>query len=523
MMLLQAQTIKEYIGDRLLLDINHLEIHQGDRIGLVGLNGSGKTTLLEILSGKRRPEEGKVNRYTTCDLIPQFKRIDSVKSGGEVTQEYIRDAVIEQAELMLADEPTTNLDADHIEWLENLLAEWQGAYVLVSHDRKFLDTLCTTIWELDEGKINVYSGNYSQYMEQKNLEDEQKKQAYEQYEKKKRQLEEALKKKEQKAERATKKPKQTSKSEAKITGAKPYFAKKQKKLQKTAKAIETRLEKLESVEKVKDLAPIKMDLPNEDTFKNRIVMRVEDLEGKIGKRILWHHVSFHVRGGDKLAIIGPNGSGKTTFVKMLMNQKKEIHLSPSVKLGYFSQNLSVLDSKQTILENVQNSSKQSETLIRTVLARMHFYRDDVYKQVDVLSGGERVKVALAKIFLSDINTLVLDEPTNFLDTEAVEALESLLKEYEGTVIFVSHDRRLIENVAKKILEIREQHMHFFDGTFDEYNQAQMKHTEEELDEDIFLVEMKISEVLSRLSLEPSESLEQEFQELLKKKRELTGS
>src|SRR5690606_38603775 len=167
-------------------------------------------------------------------------------------------------------------------------------------------------------------------------------------------------------------------------GAKPYFAKKQKKLQKTAKAIETRLEKLESVEKVKDIAPIKMDLPNEDTFKNRIVMRVEDLEGKIGKRILWHHVSFHVRGGDKLAIIGPNGSGKTTFVKMLMNQKKEIHLSPSVKLGYFSQNLSVLDSKQTILENVQNSSKQSETLIRTVLARMHFYRDDVYKQVDVL-------------------------------------------------------------------------------------------------------------------------------------------
>ena len=195
-------------------------------------------------------------------------------------------------ELILADEPTTNLDTEHIEWLENKFRHWQGAFVIVSHDRQFLDTICTTIWELEEGKITEYKGNYSQYNEQKELERKQQQQAYEEYVKKKRQLEEALRKKERKAERATKTPKKVSKSEAKITGAKPYFAKKQKKLQKAAKAIETRIEKLDKVEKVKEVPPIKMDLPNEPAFKNRIILRVENVEGVIGKRLLWKKQVF---------------------------------------------------------------------------------------------------------------------------------------------------------------------------------------------------------------------------------------
>lgn len=146
-------------------------------------------------------------------------------------------------------------------------------------------------------------------------------------------------------------------------------------------------------------------------------------------------------------------------------------------MGYFSQNLNILDVEKSIIENVQSSSKQNETLIRTVLARMHFFRDDVYKPVEVLSGGERVKVALAKLFLSDINTLILDEPTNFLDTESVEALESLLKEYEGSVIFVSHDRRFIENIATRILAIRNQKIALFEGTYQQYKHAQLQKLE----------------------------------------------
>ncbi|PFW89627.1 ABC transporter [Bacillus pseudomycoides] len=520
MFLLEANHIKYYVQDRLLLDVDQLQIHQNARIGLVGRNGSGKTMLFQMLAGKISPEEGNVIQRTRCELLPQLKQTDTTKSGGEVTQEYVQKALMKDAELLLADEPTTNLDTEHIEWLEKKLKSWQGAFIIISHDRAFLDALCTTIWELNEGKIKEYTGNYSDYVKQKEIELNQEQLAYEKYEKKKKQLEEALKLKEKKAERATKAPKKVSKSEARITGAKPYFAKKQKKLQKTATAIETRLEKLEKVEKVKELSPIKMNLPNAETFKNRIILRVDGVTGKVGERVLWSKTSFHIRGGDKLAIIGSNGSGKTTFVKKIMNQEYGIKLSPAVKIGYFSQNLNILDTEKSIIENVQLSSKQDETLIRTVLARMHFFRDDVYKPVGVLSGGERVKVALTKLFLSDINTLVLDEPTNFLDMEAVEALESLLKEYEGSVIFVSHDRRFIENIATRILTIRNQKIELFEGNYQQYKLNQVEKTRDTKEDKLLLLETKISEVLSRLSIEPSEELEIEFQKLLKEKREL---
>lgn len=520
MILLEAFQIKYSIKDRLLLDIDQLRVYQNDRIGLVGRNGSGKTTLLHILAKKLVPEEGSVTQHTPCEWLPQFKQMESAKSGGEVTQAYIQNTLLKDPALLLADEPTTHLDTDHIEWLEKKLKERRGAFIIVSHDRAFLDALCTTIWAIEQGKLNVYKGNYSDYEKQKAAEQLEAQSAYEKYEKKKKQLEEALKLKEKKAERATKTLKKVSQSEAKITGAKPYFAKKQKKLQKTTKTIETRLEKLEKVEKVKEHQPLKMDLPNAETFKNRIIIRVKDLPGKIGDRILWDKTSLFVRGGDKLAIIGPNGSGKTTLVKKIISQAAGIHLSPSAKIGYFSQNLNILDAGKSVIENVRISSKQSETLVRTVLARMHFFGDDIDKPVGVLSGGERVKVALTKLFLSDINTLVLDEPTNFLDIEASAALESLLKDYEGSVIFVSHDRRFIENIATRLLLIRNPKINLFEGSYRQYKKDQ---TPKERDSDKdrrLLLETKISDVLSRLSIEPSEALEKEFQQLLKEKRAL---
>ncbi len=191
-----------------------------------------------------------------------------------------------------------------------------------------------------------------------------------------------------------------------------------------------------------------------------------------------------------------------------------------MKIGYFSQNLSILNVEKSIIESVSSTSRQKETLIRTVLARLHFYRDDVYKRVEVLSGGERVKVALAKLFLSDINTLILDEPTNFLDIEASRALESLLQEYEGTVIFVSHDRRFIENIADRILSVRNQEIELFEGTYGQFKNKELNN-ERNVDEDQRLVlQTKISEVLSRLSIDPSEELEKEFQRLLEEKRKL---
>ncbi|MBO0995882.1 Vga family ABC-F type ribosomal protection protein [Bacillus sp. SD088] len=520
MMLLEATELKYYVQDRLLIETEHLQIQANDRIGLVGTNGSGKTTLLELLAQEKQPESGKVDSYAGSELLPQLKKTNTTKSGGEVTQEYINQALAKRPDLLFADEPTTNLDTEHIEKLEKQLQRWPGAFILVSHDRAFLDALCTSIWELEEGQIKEYKGNYADYVTQKELERRQQESAYEQYERKKQQLEEALVLKEQKAARATKTPKNLSASDARIKGAKPYFANKQKKLRQAGKSIETRLEKLEKVEKVKELPSIKMNLPNEETFKGRIILRVEGVLGKIEERILWQPAHFQVKGGDKLAIIGPNGSGKTTLIKKLLRQEQGIYFSPAVKIGYFSQNLDVLQPDQSILENVRSTSTQEESFIRTVLARLHFFGEDVYKNVSVLSGGERVKVAFAKIFVSDINTIIMDEPTNFLDIQAVEALESLLQGYAGTVIFVSHDRRFIESIANRILTIEKQELQVFDGSYKEYKQASVKMERDASEDKRLLLETKITDVLSRLSIEPSPELEEEFQQLLHQKRNL---
>lgn len=514
-MLLEAIGIKLFIKERQLLDIARIQIHKGDRIGLIGKNGTGKTTLLDILAGKRTVDEGTVLQHATCELLPQLKRSDTTKSGGEVTQEFIIEALTQNPEILLADEPTTHLDTDHIEWLEKKLANWQGAILLVSHDRTFLDALCTSIWELDNGHVKEYKGNYSAYLKQKDLEIRSHEAAYEKYEKTKKQLEEAIVTKEKKAARATKTPKNVSSIEARKS--KPYFAKKQKKLQTVAKSIETRLEKLDKVEKIKESPAIQMELPNEDAFTGRTILRAHNVSGGFGKRVLWEKASFEVRGGDKLAIIGANGSGKTTLLKKIINQDPSITLSPAVKYGYFSQTIDLLDLEKTILENVQASSNHTETLIRIVLARLHFFREDVYKEVKVLSGGERVKVALAKLFVGDMNTLILDEPTNFLDIEAVEALESLLTDYKGTIIFVSHDRRFIEKIATRILTIEKEELQIFEGSYGEYKNYEPRSRSDEED-NLLVLETKITEVLSRLSIEPTEELEQEFQRLLAVKR-----
>lgn len=520
MLLMEAKHIKHYVRDRLLLDIAQISVHQNERIGLVGKNGSGKTTLLNLISGSLLADEGNISGPSHIELLPQLKRTDTTKSGGEVTQEYIQKALNSNAALLLVDEPTTNLDTTHIEWLESKLKEWQGALIIVSHDRTFLDALCSTIWEIKEGRITEYKGNYSNYAKQKEVEYQQEKLAFEKYQNEKRQLEEAIRAKKEQAQRATKRPKNVSNSEARITGVKTHFANKQKKLRKTVTVMETRLENLEVVKRSNKLPPIQMDLPNEESFRNRTVLRVQNISGVVGDRLLWKKTNFQVQGGDKLAIIGANGSGKTTLVKKIINQELGITLSPSVKIGYFAQNLSILDNEKTILENVKESSNQNETLIRTVLARMHFFDDDVYKSVKVLSGGERVKVALSKVFLSNVNMLVLDEPTNFLDVYALEALEELLVEYEGTVLIVSHDRSFISSIATKILAFEDNELIFFEGTYEEYLNRDQENERDIKADELALIENEIAAVLSQLSIEPTDELDKKFQELIKKKREI---
>jgi pleuromutilin/lincosamide/streptogramin A transport system ATP-binding/permease protein len=519
MLLLEAQHILYEVEGRKILNIENLKIQKGDCIGVVGKNGSGKTSLVHILTGKIDSYSGTIHTEATAKLLPQLKPMDSLQSGGEVTQQYINHALATKADILFADEPTTNLDKEHIETLENQLKRWHGSVVIVSHDRAFLDSLCNKIWEIKDAKLTEYKGSYSAYQVQKEIEINKQNEDYHHYISKKQQLERALELKKKKAARATKSSKKKDDSEANLTGAKPYFAKKQKKLETTANAIKTRLDKLEKIEKVKEEPPLNMNVTNEEILGNKPIIRVEEIEGRVGTRVLWKAKPFQIRAGDKVAIIGENGVGKTTFIKSLINGRKGILVAPSLRIGYFSQNLDILNVNKSILENVMETSSQEISLIRTVLARLHFFKDDIDKPILVLSGGERVKVAFAKIFLSDINTIILDEPTNYLDITAVEALESLLHEYRGTVVFVSHDRRFIQKVAKKIISIENQSLQLFNGdykSFLEYEPQKMDSSKEKL----MVIETKLTDVLSRISISSTPELEEEFQKLLKEKRKL---
>lgn len=524
MTLLKMENIKTSVGGRTILDIERLEASKNQKIGLVGRNGQGKTTLLNCILGTIPVEEGILTSSEIVRLIPQLKETDTTKSGGEVAADYFQQIFSSQPSLLLADEPTTNLDASHTEWVQNKLKDYQGTLILVSHDRELLDQVCDTIWELESGKVLVYSGNYTDYIVQKEKERRFQQTEHEKYKQKERQLEKALEQKKQKADRATKIPKNTTASERRIKGTKPYFAKKQKKLNQNAKSLQTRLDQLEKTEKPTEFQPIKMALPNEKTIKGKPILRVKDLEGRAGSKILWEPASFFIKGGDKVALIGANGSGKTTFLKQILaNESSQLTRSPAMKIGYFAQDLQILDSDKTILENVSNTSKQNETFIRTVLARLHFFQEEVHKPVDVLSGGERVKVALAKLFVSDSNTLILDEPTNYLDLHAMEALEALLNEYEGTILVVSHDRRFVSSVADHILAIEEQKMIFFEGNYSDYL-ARTNHEKRDTEaDDLLRIETAIAEVLGQISVDPgNQELDAKFQSLLREKRRITN-
>lgn len=515
------------MGIRELLNIENLQVQAGKRIGLVGKNGSGKTTLFRILMNELDADIGQFSVDGRMSLLPQLKPTETSKSGGEVSQDYIVRILNEAPGILLADEPTTNLDTSHVEWVEKKLKEFQGTVLLISHDRTLLDSVCDTIWELSDGEITEYSGNYSDYVIQKENEKNHQQKEYKKYQQKKEQLENAIVHKEGQAQRATKAPKNLSSSEARdASGVNPYFQKLQKGLHQSLKSLETRLKKLEEVEKPEEDSPIKMTLPNERSFKNKTVVRAEKVAGEISNQKLWNPTTFFLKGGDKVGIIGPNGSGKTTLLKKILDESdSDIYLSPAVKVGYFSQNMDVLDADNTIIENVKKESKQSETLIRTVLARLGFTGNDVYKRINVLSGGERVKVSLAKLFVSDSNTLMLDEPTNYLDIYALEALEELLQEYEGTILFVSHDRQFISSIATKILAFENGELESFEGSYKEFESRDSSTERDTTAEELMKVELEITNVMTKLGdpmieKEDKEAIEIKFQELLKVKKEL---
>jgi ATP-binding cassette subfamily F protein 3 len=520
---------KIYSTGEVLKDVNW-EVKSGDRIGLVGVNGAGKSTQLRIIAGEEEATSGEVIRpqslniaYLTQefdvdpartvreefwtvfkeanetqqslhqvqhqmqdaspealeDLIHrldrlqrQFEALDgysldariekmlpemgfnsddgdrlvSAFSGGWQMRMSLGKILLQEPDVLLLDEPTNHLDLETIEWLETYLKGLTTPMVIVSHDREFLDRLCTQIVETERGVSTTYLGNYSAYLLQKAEAKQAQQAAYESQQKELEKQQAFVDRFRASATRSTQ-----------------------------AKSREKQLEKIERIEApIGDVRTLQFEFPPSPRSGREVVI-VKDLTHLYDDKILFLGANLLIERGDRIAILGPNGAGKSTLLHLLMGMETptegSIHFGPhNVIPGYFEQNQAeALDLDKTVIDTIHDEVPDwTNEEVRTLLGRFLFSRDTVFKSVAALSGGEKARLALAKMLLQPANLLILDEPTNHLDIPAKEMLEEALRRYDGTAIIVSHDRYFISQVANKIVEIRDGELLLYQGDYHYY-------------------------------------------------------
>ncbi|PGN14810.1 ABC-F type ribosomal protection protein [Bacillus cereus] len=479
MTILFASNIEKSFGDRTLFTLPSLEIQAQDRIGIVGVNGAGKSTLLQILSKEIEADRGIVTHHSSISIIPQLSEelpetasslakgkwsisnVTDAMSGGERMRLKIAHALEQNAGILFADEPTSHLDMVGTEQLEKALSSYKGALVLISHDREFLDNICTKIIEIEDGTIQEYKGNYSNYRKQKERERIQKQAEYEQYVQEKNRLEQSILQRKQRASNMTKIPTRFSSSESRLYRLSGAHG--QEQVSKAAKALETRLEKLEKKEKPKDLSQAQFDVQYHTPIHSKVAVQFNKATKKIGDRTLFKNMNGTIAPGAKLAVLGANGSGKTTLFNMLLTNERGMQLSKSCKIGYFEQTLSILKTDKTILENVL-------------------------------------------------------EETNYLDLATQEELETMLQEYPGTILFISHDRAFIRSVADHILQVDESEPRIFHGNYEQYTKRTTGASVNVTEQELLRLQTKLTEVIVMISIpnhhDDITSLEQEYAKLL---------
>lgn len=472
--LICAENIKVSFGEQDVLDFDKFQVFEGDKIGLVGVNGAGKSTLLQVLAGELEPNRGFVRINCEPFYFRQFEEAwdcyeldgKEVKtmgvreqiwqeqvSGGENTRIRLAQLFGCQRAVAFLDEPSANLDQKGIELLTKRLQDMES-FVLVSHDRALMNEVCNQIVEISFGKLQSFDGNYEVYKEMKQAQTDRQWREYEQYNSEKKRLRKIYYDKKVKAQRIESKPRNMSSSEAKVRNfiGNRKVEDKARSMEKSATNVMKRLEHMEVKEKPKEVSKMRPDFRLTNPPENPIVIRGEHISFDYDGKMVYEDASFVVKNKSKVVISGDNGAGKTTLLDMIID-KNQIYVVPGAKIGYVRQNLSDIDMDRTVLENVMEVSIQKEEIARTILARLLLSERDMKKKVRCLSGGERMKLAFARLFVSDVNLLILDEPTNYLDLPSIEALEELLQEYEGTLLFVSHDKEFAQQIATDMLVI----------------------------------------------------------------------
>ena len=555
--LLEAGSVELSFGPRTILEIKELKIYDGDRIGLIGENGAGKTTLLRVLSGEREPDAGTVRRFSEIAVIRQMGDADGESdarlrsefdaqeyreglSGGEQTRRRIAAALSMRAHLLFADEPTTDLDAEGAAQLRRELAAYDGAMVLVSHDRSLLDALCTKIWHLEDGKINEFPGNYTDYRAELERRRAFQQFEYEQYRGEQARLRASIQGNRERASQMKKAPTRMGNSEARLHKLDSRQISEQ--LHKARRQLESRLSHMEVKERPREDAAVRMELGASRPVAAKAALEVRGLRLRAGEKSLLAGAALTLPTGTRTALVGPNGCGKTTLMRALAGRAagdgrllvgeaegssdRAIRFNPAVRVGWFDQShQSTLDPGRSALENVMRQSAHAESDVRTVLARLNLRGDDVFKPVGVLSGGERGRVALAKLLLSEANLLLLDEPTNHLDVFALEALQEMLSGYRGTLLFVSHDAAFSEAVATRFARFEGEKLVSFEET--QARQAEREQRDRAAEQallEISVLQMRMADLAARMSAprrgDSPEKLNAEYQALAEQVRAL---
>lgn len=475
--------IKQNFGAKEVLSIKELSAYENDRIGIIGENGQGKSTLLQIIYGDLTPE-GTVQKEIEFNYFPQIAEIDELFhidtldwelvsqfgipknnvqtfSGGEKSKFRLAQILSTYQMGLLLDEPTTHLDQRSVKKLVEELRYYYGTLLFVSHDRYFLNQLADKIWEVQDGKVVEYEGNYDTYKQQKELEEMEKRRETENYLQEKRHLEAAIAKKKAQAEKASKvsnKKKQQSIRPDRLSSSKQKDTV-QKSIQKSAKSMESRLAKLQEVTPNKQKTEIIFPTPQSVEIHNKYPIRGENLTLMAGNKMILNQVDFHFGLGKKIAIIGDNGGGKTTLLDSIVTNKEGIVLSPKVVFSIYRQMDYKLFGEETILSFLMKHAEYPESLVRSILNHLNFAQFELNKPLSALSGGEATRLSIALVFTRSSNVLILDEPTNFIDLSTIEALEKLMTNYKGTVLFTSHDPYFVKEVADEIYMIKNGKLH----------------------------------------------------------------